>query len=143
MTQRRWHGNAIAKAALRDTPPVDVIYRGRSPGLRVVALVRLPEACLSDMDGLSLAAYSCGGSFGFKAVKPRPNSLLAPDFRPQNHDDEPMSYVVEGVKAFVIGFGEVTVIASTEIWNIRPITMRFGGQRPPKFSGGSPLIPKS
>lgn len=39
----------IAKAALRDTPPVDVIYRGRSPGLRVIALVRLPEARLSDM----------------------------------------------------------------------------------------------
>jgi hypothetical protein len=56
----------IAKAALRDTPPVDVIYRGRSPGLRIIALVRLPEAYLSDMDGPLLAAYSCGGSFGFR-----------------------------------------------------------------------------
>jgi len=55
----------IAKAAHRDTPPVDVIYRGRSPGLRVIAMVRLPEARLSDMDGPSLAAHSCGGSFGF------------------------------------------------------------------------------
>jgi len=54
----------VAKAALRDTPPVDVIYRGRSPGLRVFAFVRLPEACLSDLNGLSLAAYSCGGSSG-------------------------------------------------------------------------------
>ncbi len=59
-------GMLIAKAALRDTPPVDVIYRGRSPGLRVIAFARLPEACLSDMDGRSLAAYSCGGSLGFE-----------------------------------------------------------------------------
>lgn len=88
----------IAKAALRDTPPVDVIYRGRSPGLRVVASVRLPEAGLSDFYGLSLAAYSCGGSFGFRQ-KPSPNSLLAPDLHPQNHDDEPMSHVAEMVKA--------------------------------------------
>ena len=44
MTQRRRHGRPVAKAALRDTPPVDVIYRGRSPGLRVFAPVRLPEA---------------------------------------------------------------------------------------------------
>jgi hypothetical protein len=73
----------IAKATLRDTPPVDVIVRGRSPGLRVVAFVRLPEACLSDMDGRSLVAYSCGGSFGFGLrSKPSPNSLLAPGFRP-------------------------------------------------------------
>lgn len=64
MTQRRRHGSADAKAALRDTPPVDVIDRGRSPGSRVVAPVRLPEAGLSDFYGLSLAAYSCGGSFG-------------------------------------------------------------------------------
>lgn len=66
MTQRRRLGMPIAKAAHRDTPPVDVIYRGRSPGLRVVAFVRLPEAYLSDMNGLALAAYSCGGSFGFR-----------------------------------------------------------------------------
>ena len=56
----------FAKAAHRDTPPVDVIYRGRSPGWRVVAPVRLPEARLSDLGGLSLAAYSCGGSSGFR-----------------------------------------------------------------------------
>lgn len=65
MTQRRRHANAYAKAALRDTPPVDVIDRGRSPGSRVFAPVRLPEAGLSDFHGLSLAVYSCGGSFGF------------------------------------------------------------------------------
>src|SRR5690606_8643883 len=65
MAQRRRHGSTDAKAALRDTPPVDAIYRGRSPGLRVVASVRLPGERLSDMNVLSLAAYSCGGSFGF------------------------------------------------------------------------------
>jgi hypothetical protein len=64
MTLRRRHRNAYAKAALRDTPPVDVIDRGRSPGSRVIASVRLPEAGLSDLDGRSLAVYSCGGSFG-------------------------------------------------------------------------------
>lgn len=58
--------NAERKAAHRDTPPVDVIYRGRSPGLRVNASVRLPEARPSDMNGLPLAAYSCGGSSGFR-----------------------------------------------------------------------------
>lgn len=43
MTQKRRHRIPIAKATLRDTPPVDVICRGRSPGSRMTALVRLPE----------------------------------------------------------------------------------------------------
>ena len=66
MTQRRWRASAYRESGTPDTPPVDVIYRGRSPGLRVVAFVRLPEACPSDLDGRSLAAYSCGGSSGFR-----------------------------------------------------------------------------
>jgi hypothetical protein len=37
----------VAKAAHRDTPPVNVIYRGRSPGLRVIITVRLPEVFAS------------------------------------------------------------------------------------------------
>jgi hypothetical protein len=43
MTQDERHGMPIAKAAHRDTPPVDVICRGRSPGSRIVAVARLPE----------------------------------------------------------------------------------------------------
>lgn len=37
----------------RDTPPVDVVRRGWSPGSRVKASARLPEAVrLSDINGL-------------------------------------------------------------------------------------------
>jgi hypothetical protein len=34
----------LAQAAHRDTPPVDVIYRGRSPGLRVIDIVQSSRA---------------------------------------------------------------------------------------------------
>ena len=39
--------------------------RGRSPGLRVNAFVRLPNRLRSVTFGRSLAGYSCGGSRGF------------------------------------------------------------------------------
>ena len=57
-----------------DTPPGDVMCRGRSPGSRVNAAVRPSQGRNpSDSDGQRLAAYSCGGSAGFT-----PASLLAP-----------------------------------------------------------------
>lgn len=61
----------FAKAAHRDTPPVDVIYRGRSPGLRVVVSVRSSQGIRVPVtsDEQKLAAYSCGGSFGMNAMK--------------------------------------------------------------------------
>jgi len=61
-SRRYGHENAVSrKAAHRDTPPVDAIYRGRSPGLRVIAAILSSRTKPSDIVGRQLFAYSCGG----------------------------------------------------------------------------------
>ncbi len=60
--------------AHRDTPPVDLVRRGRSPGSRVDTSARLPEAIdLSDLSGLGSPLTVAGA-----APASSPASLLAP-----------------------------------------------------------------
>jgi hypothetical protein len=49
MTRIRGPLDAVRESGTPVTPPVVVIYRGRSPGSRLNAPVRLPEAGLSDI----------------------------------------------------------------------------------------------
>src|SRR5690606_27305880 len=53
------------------------IAGGRSPGLRVTAPPRLPEAHAPVAFGERLSAHSCGGSRGIGRCWPSPHSLWA------------------------------------------------------------------
>lgn len=70
----------FAKAAHRDAPPVDVIYRGRSPGSRVIIGVRLPEASSSVTYWTTTHRLQLRGQLRHGCHKASsPNSLLTPD----------------------------------------------------------------
>ncbi len=80
-----WHDDprdgqrrTVRKAAHRDTPPVDDMYRGRSPGLRVITAVRLPEvsASVTSMDDGSPPTVA-GAASAWAHRAPSPYSLLA------------------------------------------------------------------
>ena len=85
--RRRSSGHCSDPFALHPRALRVVRAGGRSPGLRLDARIRLPEAsCFSGIWD-ELAAYSCGGSHGFGSIDPHriPSWLPYGNHRPSIH----------------------------------------------------------